>query len=303
MHNNTFTAPEPSDKSNRHTPTMEFGIDIFATDTTMQPLEIARHCERLGFESVWLPEHSHIPTARTTPWGGRKGAPPLPEKYWRMHDSLVALGAMAAVTTHLKLGTGITLLAQRDPIWTAKEVATVDQLSDGRFLFGVGYGWNAEEAAQHGVEYSQRRALLREKVLMMKALWTQTEASFEGELLNLEPSWTWPKPVQQPHPPVILGGRFGPKLVAQLVEFCDGWIPFGGSSLPEETAHVRRALEDAGRDPSTFTFTIFGARPEAPMIERAQAAGVDRVLFGIESNSPEQVLEDLEAAAAFVKTL
>lgn len=282
---------------------MHFGIDIFATDTTMQPLDLARHCERLGFESVWLPEHSHIPTSRVTPWGGRKNAPPLPEKYWRTHDSLVALGAMAAVTENLKLGSGITLLAQRDPIWTAKEVATIDQISNGRFLFGVGYGWNVEEMGHHGVRYSERRALLREKALLMKALWTQDGASFEGDLLTMEPSWSWPKPVQTPHPPLILGGKFGPKLVADLVDFCDGWIPHGVSDLPDQTAHVRQALEDAGRDPGDFSISIFGAPTEEKMIDRARAAGVDRLLFGIESNAPEQVLEDLEGAAQFVATV
>lgn len=295
----TFTVRKSADKSGRHTRDMDFGIDIFATDTTMQPLDLARHCERLGFESLWLPEHSHIPTARTTPWGGRQGAPPLPEKYWRTHDTLVALGGMAAVTSTLKLGTGITLLAQRDPIWTAKEVATLDHLSAGRLLFGVGYGWNVEEMGHHGTSYATRRALLREKVLLMKALWTQDEASYEGEHLTLGPSWAWPKPVQQPHPPVILGGRFGPKLVADLVELCDGWIPHGRSSLPDETAQVRQALFDADRDPATFTITVFGAPAEEQMIERARAAGVDRVLFGIESNEPSRVLEDLEAAAEF----
>jgi alkanesulfonate monooxygenase SsuD/methylene tetrahydromethanopterin reductase-like flavin-dependent oxidoreductase (luciferase family) len=178
-------------------------------------------------------------------------------------------------------------------------VATLDHLSGGRFLFGVGYGWNVEEMAQHGTEYRSRRALLRERVLMIKALWTEDEASYDGEMIVLEPSWAWPKPVQRPHPPIILGGRFGPKLVRHLVEFCDGWIPFGGSSLPEETAHVRRALEDAGRDPAAFSITIFGARLEEEMIDRAHRAGVDRLLFGIESNGADRVLEDLEAAAAF----
>ncbi len=278
---------------------MDFGIDIFATDTTMQPVDLARHCERLGFASIWLPEHSHIPTSRATPWGGRKGAPPLPEKYWRTHDTFVALGAMAAVTSTLKLGTGITLVAQRDPIWTAKEVATLDHLSAGRLLFGVGYGWNVEEMANHGTAYSDRRALVREKIMLMKSLWTQDEASFTGELVTLEPSWAWPKPVQRPHPPIILGGRFGPKLVRHLVEFCDGWIPYGGPSLPDQTAHVRRALEEAGRDPTAFSVTIFAAPLEEQMLERARQAGVGSVVFGVESNSPDRVLEDLEAAAAF----
>jgi probable F420-dependent oxidoreductase len=210
---------------------------------------------------------------------------------------------MAAVTDRLKLGSGITLLAQRDPIWTAKEVATIDHISNGRFLFGVGYGWNVEEMEHHGTSYAQRRSLLRDKILMMKALWTQDEATFEGEHLTLEPSWAWPKPIQQPHPPVILGGKFGPRTVSDLVEFCDGWIPHGVSDLPEQTAHVRRALEAAGRDPAGFPITIFGARTEDKMIERARSAGVDRVLFGIESSPPDRVLEDLEAAAAFVATI
>ncbi|MDX1448101.1 MAG: LLM class F420-dependent oxidoreductase [Acidimicrobiia bacterium] len=282
---------------------MEYGINIFATDLTMQPLDLARHCERLGFESLWLPEHSHIPTSRATPWGGRKDAPPLPEKYWRCHDTLVAIGAMAAVTENLRFGSGITLLAQRDPIWTAKEVATIDQISQGRFMFGVGYGWNIEEMNHHGTEYKERRALLREKVLMMKALWTEEEASFDGEHISLEPSWAWPKPVQQPHPPVVLGGRFGPKLVGDLVDWCDGWLPYGSPSLADQTAHVRHALEDAGRDPENFTFTIFSAKPEERMVEWGKNAGVDRILFGVESNPPAQVLEDLESIASFVSDL
>lgn len=282
---------------------MDFGINIFATDLTMQPLDLARHSERLGFESVWFPEHSHIPTSRVTPWGGRKDAPPLPEKYWRTHETLVAFAGMAAVTEKLRLGTGIALLAQRDPIWTAKQVATVDHISDGRLLFGVGYGWNVEEMNHHGVEYTQRRALLREKVLMMKALWTEEEASFAGEYLALEPSWSWPKPVQRPHPPIILGGRFGPKLVGDLVEWCDGWLPYGSPQLADQTAQVRQALEDAGRDPAQFTFTIFSAKPEERMVEWGRDAGVDRILFGLESDPPEQVHENLESISSFVSSL
>lgn len=276
---------------------MEFGIDIFATDKTMQPLDLARNAERLGFESIWLTEHSHIPTSRVTPWGGRKGAPPLPEKYWRTHDTPVALAAMAAVTSTIGLGTGITLLAQRDPIWAAKEMATVDHVSNGRLLFGIGYGWNVEEMANHGVDHGIRRALLREKILLIKALWAQDEAAFDGEFLHLEPSWQWPKPIQRPHPPIILGGRFGPTLVSQLVEFCDGWIPHGRATLADEVRHVRQALADAGRDPRAFSITVFGARTEEQAVERARAADVDRLLFGIESNEPARVAEDLEAAA------
>jgi len=278
---------------------MHFGMSIFATDTTIQPVELAVTAERLGFESLWLPEHSHIPIARRTPWGGRAGAPPLPEKYWRTHDVLVALGAMAAVTSTLKLVTGINLLAQRDPIWTAKEIATVDHLSAGRFIFGIGFGWNVEEMNQHGVDYDERRALLREKVLMMKALWTEDEASFEGELLTLEPSWSWPKPVQEPHPPVVLGGALGPKLLSNLVEFCDGWVPHRNSDLPDQISTVRHALEDAGRDPGDFQIWLWAQKPEEQAVDFADEAGVDRVLFDIETRAPALTLEEMERAAAF----
>ena len=161
---------------------MHIGVEIFPTDQTIGAIELAREVEARGFESLWFPEHSHIPTRRATPWGGREGAPPLPEFYWRTFDPFVALGACAAVTTTLKLATGICLVAQRDPIHTAKEVASVDALSDGRFLFGVGYGWNKEEMAQHGTAYTERRAILRENLLAMKELWANDEASFDGEL-------------------------------------------------------------------------------------------------------------------------
>ncbi len=204
---------------------MKLGVSIFPTDKTIDPGSLAKAAEDLGFESLWFPEHSHIPTSRETPWGGRAGAPPLPEMYWRTHDQFVALMAAAASTSTLKVASGITLVAQRDPIWLAKQVATVDALSGGRLIFGIGYGWNKEELAHHGVEYTERRALLREKILMMKELWTQEEAAYAGDLIQLQPSWSWPKPTQQPHPPIIMGGAAGPKTFAHIMEFCDGWMP------------------------------------------------------------------------------
>ena len=154
---------------------MKLGVSIFPTDRTIDPASLARAAEERGFESLWFPEHSHIPASRKTPWGGAAGAPPLPEMYWRTHDQFVALMAAAAATTSLKVGSGITLVPQRDPIWLAKQVASVDTLSGGRLLFGIGYGWNKEELAHHGVRYTERRALLREKVLMMKELWTKAK--------------------------------------------------------------------------------------------------------------------------------
>lgn len=278
---------------------MHFGMHIFATDTTLQPADIAGNAERLGFDSVWLPEHSHIPTSRVTPWGGIEGRPPLPEKYWRCHDVPVALMAMAAATTTLKLATGITLLAQRDPIWTAKELATVDRLSGGRLMVGLAPGWNIEEMNQHGVAYKGRRELMREKALIMKALWTQDEASFEGELLTLESSWSWPKPAQVPHPPIIMGGKLGPKHKAHMVEYCDGWVPFPSRTLGDQITELHQALEDAGRDPAAFSISIWGQQPKPGTFEIAAEVGADRVLFDIESNEPARVLEDMERAAEF----
>lgn len=277
---------------------MDYGISIFATDTTLQPIELAKAVEERAFESLWLPEHSHIPSARTTPWGGRQGAPPLPEKYWRTHDTFVALAAAAAVTERLKLATGITLVAQRDPIWLAKEVASLDVISNGRVLLGVGYGWNREEMAHHGVEYGERRQLLAEKVTLMKALWTQDEASFEGEMLTLKPSWAWPKPVQKPHPPIVMGGGAGPNTIAHMVEFCDGWIPLGRYEVNEHTVgEVRAAIANAGRDPDQFELTYFGAKPTDEALDRLEGLGFQRAVFGVESASPDEVMAKLDELA------
>ncbi len=282
---------------------MKFGIVIFPTDTTMQPIELARTCERLGFDSLWFAEHSHIPTSRLTPWGGREGAPPLPEHYWRTHDAFVALGAAAAVTERLELGTGITLLAQRDPLWTAKEVATVDTLSGGRLQFGIGYGWNKEEMASHGIRYAERRTLLREKVLMMKQLWTEDVASFHGEHLSLEPSWAWPKPVQQPHPPILMGGDAGPKTIAHMVEFCDGWMPLMGRHSIETIPHLRRALEDAGRDPDGFLLYAYSVKPTVEAVERVAKAGFSQAVFMVPSEAPDRVAERLNQLASLASDL
>jgi len=185
---------------------MDIGVIIFPTDKAIQPIELARECEARGFESLWFPEHSHIPTSRETPWGGFKHLGPLPEEYWRTHDQFVALTAAAAVTTKLRVGTGITLVAQRDPIWLAKEVASLDVISNGRFEFGIGYGWNVEEMRNHKLDFKQRRDILREHILLMKELWTKDEAEFHGKHVQFEKSWAWPKPTQKPHPKVIMGG-------------------------------------------------------------------------------------------------
>ncbi len=274
---------------------------MFPTDLAIDPVTLAREAEARGFESLWFPEHSHIPTARTTPWGGREGAPPLPEEYWRTHDSFVSLGACAAVTERIKLATGICLVAQRDPIWLAKEVATVDRISNGRFLFGVGYGWNKEELAHHGVAYTDRRAVLRERILAAKALWTEDEASFAGEHVRFDPSWAWPKPVQRPHPPVILGGAAGPRTLADIVEFCDGWMPIAGRhGLVDQIPALHRVCEDAGRDPATIELGQFAARPDPHALTELAEAGITRAVLGLPSRPADEVLPLLDQYAALL---
>lgn len=281
---------------------MDFGLFIFPTDTTLGPIETARAAEDAGFESLWFPEHSHIPTSRKTPWGGVPDAPPLPVWYWRTLDQFVALGAIAATTTRLRLGTGITLVAQRDPIWLAKEVATVDHLSNGRLIFGIGYGWNKEEMASHGVAYTQRRALLREKVLLMKEIWTNDVASFDGELLRLEPTWALPKPVQQPHPPIVMGGDAGPRTIAHMIEFCDGWMPLATRhNISDKLVELRAALENAGRDPASFKITTYGAKATEENLERLIALNVDRIVFNLPQKSPDEVLTRIGELAELIK--
>ncbi|HJU80195.1 MAG TPA: LLM class F420-dependent oxidoreductase [Acidimicrobiia bacterium] len=268
---------------------MDFGVMIFPTDATPTPIELGRMAEDLGFESLWFPEHSHIPTSRKTPWGGVKGAAPLPDWYWKTLDAFVALGAVAAVTSTLKLGTGITLVAQRDPIWLAKEVASLDVISGGRFLFGIGYGWNKEELASHGVAYTERRALLRERVLLMKSLWTDEVSEYKGELITLEPSWAFPKPVQKPHPPIIMGGAAAPKTIADMVEFCDGWMPLATRhDIAGRLEEVRKAVTAAGRDAKAFDITAYSAKPEPEFIEKVIELDVNRIVFNLPQRSPEE---------------
>ena len=283
---------------------MHIGVSIFATDITLQPVPLGRAVEERGFESLWLPEHSHIPASRTTPWGGVTDAPPLPEYYWRTHDQFVALAAIAATTETLMLGTGITLVAQRDPIWLAKQVASLDVISRGRVVFGIGYGWNKEEMADHGVTYLERRALMREKILMMKEIWAEDEASFDGDYLHLNPSWSWPKPLQRPHPPIVLGGGAGPKTFGDIVEFCDGWMPIAGRhEFAANIAALHEAAQAAGRDPTELSLGVFGAPANADDLRQLAAAGVTRAVLGIPSKSPEEVLARLDTYAPLVDEL
>lgn len=279
---------------------MRFGVTLMLTDRSMRPDELAREVEAHGFDSLYLPEHTHIPTSRATP------APmgePLPEAYQRLLDPFVALTAAAGATTQLRVGTGICLVAERDPIVTAKEVASVDLLSDGRFVFGVGFGWNREELAHHGVAYEDRRAVVLERLELMRALWTQEEASFEGERISLEPSWQWPKPVQSPHPPVLFGVGTGERSVRLLVEHADGWIPIGGRGLTDAMPRLRGALEEAGRDPSSFDVVPFGSTPDVAKFSHFRDIGCTEVVTNLPSGGRDEIVPALDAAAEVVAAL
>jgi probable F420-dependent oxidoreductase len=277
---------------------MDIGFYYFATDYSMPIVEVARALEERGFESLFVPEHTHIPAARRTPWPG--GAE-LPRQYSHTLDPFVGLAAAAAATTTLRLGTGICLLPQRDPIVTAKEVATLDLISGGRFELGIGAGWNVEEMENHGTRYETRFRVMVERAKAMQAIWTQEEASFAGEFTRFERIWSWPKPVQKPHPPILLGGETRHTL-RRVMEFCDGWFPRGRSfGDPEaEMKRLREAADEAGRDMSTVSTTLFGARAEADYLEQCRAAGLDRALFALPSEGRDALLPLIDQHTAFI---
>jgi len=281
---------------------MDIGIIIFPSDKAIQPMELARACEERGFESLWFPEHSHFPTSRETPFGdGSFG--PLPEEYMRMHDQFIALTACAAVTRKLRLGTGITQVAQRDPIWLAKEVASLDMISGGRFELGVGYGWCVEQMRNHGLDFKQRREILREHCLLMKELWTKDEASFEGEFVKFEKSWAWPKPVTKPHPPILMGGAAGPKTAAHIAEFCDGWMPLGGlHDFDSGWANITRACEKVGRDPASLHLGVYFAIPpeNAGQVNSLADKGVKRCILPLPAEGADKVLPILDQYAVYI---
>ena len=255
---------------------MDLGLAHFATDYGMPPAELGQAAEELGFESLFLPEHTHIPVSRATPY---PGGGELPPEYSHTLDPFVGLTAAATATERLKVGTGVCLIIERDPIVTAKEVATLDHISGGRFLFGVGAGWNIEEMENHGTDPGSRFRRMRESVEAMKAIWTQDEADYHGRIVDFDPIWCWPKPVQKPHPPVLVGG-LGERVLDRVVAYGDEWIPNRVKSpetLGERIADLQRRAEAAGRDP--LPVTVFGAKPELRLLERLRAAGVTRSLF------------------------
>lgn len=278
--------------------TMKLGVTMFATDLSCSVVDLAREAEARGFYSLYLPEHTHIPTSRETP--APTGDKELAQEYKRTVDPFVALGGAAAVTERIRLGTGIALVAQRDPIVLAKEVATLDHVSGGRAVLGIGFGWNREELADHGVAFRDRRAVVRERVLAMQALWSEDEAGFEGEHVRVSPSWAWPKPVQKPGVPVLLGGAPGRKLFAHIAEYCDGWIPIGGAGISSAIPKLHEALSEAGRSPDSVSIIPFGTLPSEGKLEYYAGLGIREVVLQIPSARRDEVLPILDE---FVKYL
>ena len=280
---------------------MKFGVAMFATEYAIRPEDLARALEERGFESIWIPEHTHIPADRRSPW---PGGGDLPKEYWYTYDPFLALTAAGAVTKNLKLGTGICLVVERDPITTAKEVATLDRLSNGRFLFGIGGGWNAEEMEHHGTAFKTRFAVLRERMLAMKKIWTENEPSYHGDYVNFDRIWSWPKPVQTPHPPILMGGD-GATTFDRVVEFCNGWLPLlrGRPSqvLVPKLEVLRQRMKDAGRDPKSLDVSVFGVRPQKPIVDELAAAGVTRAIFMIPSEPRDAALSKLDGLVALTK--
>ena len=282
---------------------MKIALNIFPTDKAISPIQLAGEAEERGFESLWFPEHSHIPTSRETPWGGDPSLPPLPEMYWRTIDQFVALSAVAASTKTLKIGTGITLVAQRDPIWLAKEVASLDYISNGRLFFGIGYGWCVEEMRNHGLNYNERREVLREKILLMRELWTRDEAEFDGEIEKLEKSWSWPKPIQKPHPPIVLGGAVGKKTAQHIAEFCDGWMPLGRyGDVKRGLNLIKDAAAKIGRNLDNFELSMFCVAPiKQDQVMELSEQGFNRIILPLPAEDAATVLPILDKYSSLIQ--
>jgi probable F420-dependent oxidoreductase len=279
---------------------MRIGAFIFPTEYSIRVDELARALEERGFESLFVTEHTHIPVSRRTPW---PGGGPLPKEYAHTLDPFVALTAAAAATSRLLVGTGICLVIEHDPIVAAKAIASLDLLSNGRLLFGIGAGWNAEEMEHHGTRFATRFRVMRERVLAMKEIWTRDEAEFHGEFVRFDRLWSYPKPVQKPHPPILLGGE-GPHTLQRVVEFCDGWFPrgrVGPDAILKALEDLRARARRAGRDPAAISVSVFGGKPDPESLDRYRAAGVTRFVLGLPSEGRDRVLALLDQHARLLR--
>lgn len=277
---------------------MKIGVAFHSTDVAMHPVEVAREAEARGFHSLYVPEHTHIPTSRRTP--APTGTPELGEEYKRSPDPYIALAAAASVTEKILLGTGIGLPAQHDPITFAKELATLDWMSEGRFVFGIGYGWNHEEMENHGIEVKRRRAHVREVMLAMQALWTKDVAAFSGEFVKFEASWQWPKPVQAGGPRVLIGGGAGPKLFSQIAEYAHGWMPIGGAGMAAQLQTLRGLLEERGRDPRALHVVPMGVFPTDEKLGYYKESGVTECVLRIPSAPRDEVMPVLDDYVQYI---
>lgn len=274
---------------------MHVGITLFVTDRTMPVGVLAREIEARGFTGLWVGEHTHIPANRDTEWPLEDGEP-LPDPYTRMYDPFVALAAAAATTEELTLATGICLVNQHHPLTLAKAVASLDHVSGGRVLFGVGSGWNVEEMRHHGVDPARRGRRMAEHVAAVTELWTQDEAAFDGEWVRFGPSWSWPKPVQHPHPPVLVGG--GKAVLPHVVAWADGWMPIEGPMpVLRLLERLHRLAAEAGRDPGELAVYVSYATPSIESLDSYREAGVDGVILKVDPGSADEVLPQLDALA------
>ena len=271
---------------------MKLGLTIFLTDQVIDPVTLAKEAEARGFGSLYFPEHTHIPVARKTPHPaeGRD----FSASYGRTLDPYIACAAAASVTDRLLLGTGVSLVMQHDPVVLAKEIATLDLISGGRFVLGIGYGWNKDEMETHGIDPATRRALTREYMLAMTALWSQDEASFAGRFVDLPPSWAWPKPAGRTRPRTLIGGAAGPKLFDHIAEFADGWAPFGGSGIREALPNLHRAFDDAGRDRAGLHIVPFNTVPTPGKLEYYESLGISEVVAGLPEGGRDEILAELD---------
>lgn len=276
---------------------MRIGVTVFLTDQTIGPAELGRALAERGFQSYYAPEHTHIPVSRATsaPLGE-----PLPDYYSRTLDPFVALATVAAAAPGIRVGTGICLVAQRDPLLLAKESATLDLVTGGNFDLGVGFGWNKEEMADHGVEFATRRERVREGVLALRELWAKDVASYRGEYVRFEPSWSWPKPAAGAVP-VLIGGAAGPKLFRAVLDYADGWMPIGGRGLTQALPVLRAGAEELGRDPDTLRVVPFGTEPTPGKLEHYRNLGIEEIVFNVPSGSADTILPVLDDYARFVE--